>query len=153
MTKPKKEEIIVERHLLDPLVIYEVSGEQLVQMEQETLSVSEDFSFCLAGLSIAVTIAATIFSVPIASERVYNSFLIVMIFGILVTLYCGTKWLRGRKTFKGVVQRIKSRVGPLGEQGKELDETSLAALPQLQPPSLQITHQRPPQRHQKGKRR
>jgi hypothetical protein len=54
MAQLKKEQINVERHSLSSLVIFEVTGEELEQLEAETLSLSEDFSFALAGLTIAV---------------------------------------------------------------------------------------------------
>ena len=97
-------------------------------MEKDTVSVSEDFSFALAGISIAVTIASVLFTVKIESERVYNSFLVVMILGFVVALYCGVRWFRGRRTFGKTVQKIRGRVGPLGEEGKEIDPQQLENL-------------------------
>jgi hypothetical protein len=129
MTVPKKEQIVVERHAFDALVIFEVTGQELDQMERETLSVSEDFSFAITGLSIAITLASVLFTVEIESQRVYVTFLTIMILGFLVAVYCGTKWFRGRTTFKAVVQKIKERVGPLGEEGKEIDPQQLESLP------------------------
>jgi hypothetical protein len=126
---PKKEEIIVERHTLEALVIYEVTSHELEQMERETLSVSEDFSFALAGLSIGITIALVLFTVTIESQKVFDVFLILMILGFLVSLYCGIKWARGRQSFTHVVKRIKTRVGSLGEEGKEIDPQQLESLP------------------------
>jgi hypothetical protein len=129
MALSRKEQIIVERHRFDPLVIFEITAQELDQMERETLSVSEDFSFAVAGLSIAITLASVIFTVKIDSERIYETFFIVMTLGFVVAFYCGIKWFRGRKTFKGAVQKIRSRVGPLGEEGKEIDVEQLDSLP------------------------
>lgn len=131
--QPKKEEIVVERHTFEALVIFEVTGQELDQMERETSSVSEDFSFALAGLSIGVTIASVLATVTIQSERVFNSFLIVMVIGFIVTLYCGFRWLRARRGFKRVTQQIKSRRSPLGEQGKEIELEALTSEPQQRP--------------------
>src|ERR1041385_3101951 len=110
MAYSKKEQIIVERHSFESLVIYEVTGQELEQMERETLSISEDFSFAVAGLSVAVTVAAALLTVDVASERIYHSFFVTMVLGFLVFLYCGIKWLRGKRSYKSTVQRIKQRV-------------------------------------------
>jgi hypothetical protein len=112
MAPSRKEQIVVERHAFDALVIFEITGQELDEMERETLSLSEDFSFAIAGLSIAITLASVIFTVKIDSERIYETFVIMMTLGFVVALYCGIRWFRGRKTFKGVVQKIKSRAGP-----------------------------------------
>jgi hypothetical protein len=133
MVQSRREQIVVERHVFEALVIFEITGQELDQMERETLSVSEDFSFALAALSIAVTIASVLFTVTIESERVFNSFLIVMILGFVVTLYCGIRWFRARKAFKTAVHQIKNRVSPLGEQGSENDPAILSGEPQQRP--------------------
>jgi hypothetical protein len=105
-TVQRREEIIVERHAFEALVIYEVTGQELDQMDQETRGVGEDFSFALAGLSIGVTLATVLASVKIDAERTFNAFLIAMIISFVVTLYCGIKWFRARKAFQTVVQQI-----------------------------------------------
>lgn len=124
--QPRKEQITVERHAFEALVIYEVTGQELEQMERETSTVSEDFSFALAGLSIGVTIACVLGTVTIDSERVFDSFVIAMLFGFLVTAYCGFRWIRSRKGFRRVAQQIKGRRSPLGEQGKEIELEAFA---------------------------
>jgi hypothetical protein len=125
----KREEIVVERHALESLVIYEVSGHELDELERETTSVGEDFSFALSGISIATSLGAVLLTVEIPSNRVFTIFLVIMLLGFIVAFYCGVKWLRGRRAFKGVVQRIKERVGPLGEEGKEINSEELETLP------------------------
>lgn len=130
MGSPKKrEQIVVERHTFDELVIYEVTGQELDQMEQETLTVGEDFSFALSGLSIGITLGSVLATVPIESNRVFNVFVILMVLGFLVALYCGVRWLKARRKFTGVVTRIRTRLGPLGEEGKEIDPQQLENLP------------------------
>jgi hypothetical protein len=124
----KGEVFVVERHALESLVIYEVSEHELEELERETKSVGEDFSFALAGVSIGTSLASVLLTVDIQSNRTFMAFFGVMILGFVVTLYCGVKWLRGRRRFKGVVQRIKSRVGPLGEEGKEIEPEQLETL-------------------------
>jgi len=50
-----RREFFVERHSVTSLVIYEVTGEDMEQLEKETLTVGEDFSFALASISVALS--------------------------------------------------------------------------------------------------
>jgi hypothetical protein len=129
----KREQIVVERHVFEALEIFEVSGQELDLMERETLSISEDFSFALAGLSVGVTIATVLLTVKLESDRVYEGFFLAMVLGFLVTLYCGIRWFKGRRRFRGAVHQIKRRTSPLGEQGRENDPTVLLEQPQQRP--------------------
>lgn len=131
MVRPtrKGEVFVVERHALESLVIYEVGEHELEELERETKSVGEDFSFALAGLSIGISLASVLLTVDIQSNRVFMAFFGLMVLGFVVSLYCGIKWFRGGRRFKRVVQRIKSRVGPLGEEGKEIEPEQLEILP------------------------
>lgn len=130
MPKPAKEELLVERHPFSGLVLYEVSGDEMDQIEKETLSISEDFSFGIAGLSVALSFMSTLVTVDITSDRTFYVFFIIMCLGFLVALHCGVRWFRTRQNFKGAIIRIKSRVGPLGQEGKEVQPSELANLPQ-----------------------
>jgi hypothetical protein len=49
MAEKTKREFVVERHAVTDLVLYEVTGEDLEQLERETLTVGEDFFVCPGG--------------------------------------------------------------------------------------------------------
>jgi hypothetical protein len=130
-----REAIVVERHRYDALVIYEVSSDELIQLERETLSISEDFSFAAISLTAAISFIIAIFTTDIKENRTFDVFVIVTVLGFLAAAYFGIRWWRGRRSFQGVVTRIKERVGPLGEEGDELEPSELADLPKEQNPS------------------
>jgi hypothetical protein len=73
----QQEPILVERHPYSGLILYEISGDDLDLLEREGLSVGEDFSFALFGMSIAVSFTITLLSTKIASDRLYQSFFVV----------------------------------------------------------------------------
>ena len=123
MAEKLTREFVVERHAVTRVVIYEVTGEDLEQLEKETLTVGEDFSFALATLSVAATFTITISTVTIPAGKIFDVFWIVMLLGYLSGLYFGFRWFRGRKQFKNVCRKIRERGGPLGEEGKEVVET------------------------------
>jgi hypothetical protein len=102
-------------------VLYEVTRDELEQLERETGAVGEDFSFFLVGLTIAITVAATLFSVPIESNRVFECFVIALAIGTLMAAFFGIRWYRGRAQFKKLTHRIRSRIASLGEEGDESD--------------------------------
>jgi hypothetical protein len=113
----RKEPIAVERHPYAGLILYEISEDQLSQLENEGRSIGEDFSFALAGLSVAASFTITLFTAKIESERLFNSFFIVTLLGYLLTIFFGVKWIYGKKRQTGIARRIRE-LGPLGDETK-----------------------------------
>jgi hypothetical protein len=120
VVKGTKEQIEIERHRFVGLIIYEVTSDEIDQIERETLSISEDLTFSTVSVSVAAAFLLTLLTVDIVSERLFNIFFIVCVAGFVGGAYFGVRWFRGRKSFRGAITRIKKRVGPLGEEGKEL---------------------------------
>jgi hypothetical protein len=129
-----KQELFVEKHSYGTLVLYEITGDEVELLENETLIVSEDFSFALAALSVAISFAITLATTTIESDRTFTVFCLFVIVGFIATLFFGVRWFRGRKKVKSVLKRIRERSGPLGEEGKELAVPDLDEL-QPQPPT------------------
>ena len=48
--------------------------------------------------------------------------------GYFLTLLYGVKWIRGRKNRRHIVKRIKARVGPLGDEEKQITGPDLVSL-------------------------
>jgi len=129
MTGKKREPILVERHPYDALTLYEITGDELDRLEAEGLSVGEDFSFGLFGLSVAASFTIALLTTKIEGDRVFYSFLIVTIIGYVMSAFFGIRWLWGRRRHKSTVRRIRGRVGPLGDETKEVGPRELANLP------------------------
>lgn len=117
-------EFVVERHAVTSVVIFEVTGEDLEQLEKETLTVGEDFSFALAAISVALSFTVTLSTVVIPPGKKYDVFWIVMLLGYVSGLFFGIRWFRGRSKFRNVVAKIRGRGGPLGEAGKAIVEAT-----------------------------
>jgi hypothetical protein len=114
-----REEIQVERHRYEGLVIYEVTSDEIANLKAETLRISEDLAFAIAGISIGLSFLVVLLTVEILSPRIFDAFFILSLVGFIVGAYCGFRWIRGRKSFEGTITRIERRVGPLGQEGKE----------------------------------
>ena len=114
-----REEIPVERHRYEGLVIYEVTSDEIENIKTETLKIPEDLTFAIAGFSIGVSFLIVLLTVDIVSARIFQVFFILCLLGFIVGIYCGFRWLRGRRTFESTIKRIERRVGPLGQEGKE----------------------------------
>jgi hypothetical protein len=119
-----KREFVVERHEVTSMVIYEVTGEDLEQLEKETLTVGEDFSFALASLSVAASFTITLSTVNIPAGKTYEVFWIVLMVSYLAAVFFGIRWYRGRKKFRTVLVKIRNRGGALGEEGKAVIEST-----------------------------
>ena len=119
MTERMRREFTVDRHEVTSIVLYEVTGEDMEQLEKETLTVGEDFSFSLALAAFAISFTVTLVTVTIPPSKTYDVFWIVMLVSYIGALFFGFRWFRGRRNFRNVCQKIRSRGGPLGEEGKE----------------------------------
>ena len=129
MAKKPKDTIKVRRHLYAELDLVEIRLDELDQLARESQGIGDNLSFAIFGWSVALTIVAMIATVQIPSNRVYYSFFIVMCLGVLVGLYCGVRWIISKRNFEGTVQRIKSRIGPLGDDESGIAPDEAATLP------------------------
>ncbi len=124
-----KRELSVETHQIMSLVVYEVSLDDLEQLEVETLMISEDFAFAIFAATAAISFSVTLATVDILPGRLYEIFWLVTMVGYIAAAYFGIRWFRGRRTFRRTIKRIKERSGPLGEEGREIDSRQLESLP------------------------
>ena len=107
-----------------------MTADELDQIELESMSVGQDFSFGAICLTAALSFFITIVTVRIESERLWNSFFIIMFLGFIGTVYFGIRWYRGKKHGVRVIERIREReIGPYGEEGGEIKANEAAALP------------------------
>lgn len=118
------------RHRIPHVETYDVTVDELDQIELESMSVGQDFSFGSVCLTAALSFLITIVTVPIESERAWNSFLIIMLVGFIGAAYFGIRWYRGKKHGVLVIERIREReIGPYGEEGREIKANEAADLP------------------------
>ena len=129
LAKTIKEELLVERHRYRGLVLYEITGEQLNELETEALTVGEDLTFAVVALTAALSFLISLLTTKIESDRTFQFFLIVTILGFVGAFYFGIRWFRRRGAFKQAVGRIRQEAGPLGEEGEEIKREELESLP------------------------
>ncbi len=129
MAQRIRREFTVERHGVDSLVVYEIFQEDLEQLEHEALTVSEDLTFGVFSVAVAVSFSIALATTTIESIRTFAVFWVVTLIAWLAAAFFGVRWHRGRKHFKGVTAKIRARGGPLGQEGKELEPAELENLP------------------------
>ena len=94
------------------------------------MSIGQDFSFGSVSLTAALAFLITLLTVRIESERIWNSFLIIVILGFIGAAYFGIRWYNGKKHGVLVIERIRKReIGPYGEAGGEIKANEAAVLP------------------------
>ena len=129
------ENIPAKRHRLENVEIFEVTGDELDGIEREASTVGTDLQFALVLIPIGISLTATLFLTKISSERVYETFLTITIASYVFGIFFFIRWWLQRGTFKRLIEKIRSRrLGPVGEQGKELNPSELAELPSSVPP-------------------
>ncbi|HTT81206.1 MAG TPA: hypothetical protein VMF86_16160 [Stellaceae bacterium] len=130
MSERSHDRIAVRRHRIAELDVYEVSSEELEQLETAGLRSAEAFGFLIFGLSVGITLTATLITVRIPSDRVFESFMIVTIIAYVVGVFFGIRWFLERKSSKTVAQRIRSRVGPIGDDESGIEPSDADAEPE-----------------------
>lgn len=127
---PDEERIAIRRHRLPHVETYEVTAEELDQMENEAMRIGHDFSFASVSLAFGTSFLITLLTATVESLKAYNFFVVATIVGFVFSLYFGIRWYRGRHVGRSVIQRIRDReVGPLGDEAREIKPAELAGLP------------------------
>lgn len=127
MAHRPQDRIPIRRHPIAELDVYEVSSEELDQLERAGLHGAESFGFLIFGLSVGISLTVTLTTVDIHSDRLFQGFLIVTIVAYLVAAFFGIRWLLERRSSKAVAQRIRSRVGPIGDDEAGVEPSGVAA--------------------------
>ena len=132
------ENIPAKRHKLEQVEIFEVTGDEIDSIEREAVNVGTDLQFCLVLIPVALTLFATLFLTTITNPRVYIVFFIVAFGSLVFGIYFAVRWFPERRSFKKCLDKIRNRrVGPVGQEGKELAVGELADLPSSEPPPTQ----------------
>jgi|SRR5580704_16314631 hypothetical protein len=127
MTNGIHDRIPVRRHRIAELDVYEVSSEELEQLERAGLRGAEAFGFLVFGLSAGISLTVTLVTVDIRSDRVFESFLIATIIAYVVGTFFGIRWLLERRSSRTVAQRIRSRFGPIGDDEAGIEPVGTGA--------------------------
>jgi hypothetical protein len=124
------DQILAKRHRLQHLDLYDVSGDELDNIEQLGTTVGTDLQFCTFWLPIGISAALTLIAVPIPNIHVYQTYLAAAFAGFGFGIFFGVRWWSTRGQFKKCLDKIRQRqVGPVGEEGKELKPSELESLP------------------------
>lgn len=101
-----KPNTVIQYVRLGTLTVFEISEEELLKLEQGSpYSILLNLGFSL--LSVGISFLITILTVPIVSERVYNTFLIATILGILsgvILLLIAWKHYKSNKSICTVIR-------------------------------------------------
>ncbi len=128
------DQIPAKRHRLRHLDLYDVSGDELDQIERLGTSVGTDLQFATFWLPIGITTLLTLIVLTISDTRVFITYVCIMLVSLGFSIYFFVRWWITRGEFKKLINRIRERqVGPVGEEGKELKPSDLANLPSVAP--------------------
>jgi hypothetical protein len=122
-----RDRIPVRRHPIAELDVYEVSSEELDQRERAGLHGAGSFGFLIFGFSVGISLTVCLTTVDIGSDRLFESFLIATIIAYVVGVFFGIRWALERRSAKAVAQRIRSRVGPIGDDEAGIETTGAGA--------------------------
>lgn len=93
---------------LGPLTVYHVTEQELDLLENGTPDAIY-FSFAIFLLSTGSSFLATLLTADIHSQRLFNIFLIVTLFGLVGGLLLLVVFLRSRRSTSSMAKAIRSR--------------------------------------------
>lgn len=114
--------IAVNRGKVDSINIYEITDSELEMLESATPT-GILFDIGLACLSVAITLSVAISTTTIENERLFYTFLIVLVIGYLAFGAFTVIWLVTRQSVKKTTQKIRSRLNPLKNIEGDIDST------------------------------
>jgi hypothetical protein len=137
MTEQNHEKIPIRRHRLPGVDSYDVTSDELDQLEHEASQVGLDFSFASILFTAFISFLIALLTANIQSERTFGAFIAIEIASGTLALYFCIKWRRGRRRRASIIARIREReIGPLGDEKREIRASELAELPSQEPENV-----------------
>lgn len=115
-------EIKIVRGKVDSLSLYEITDNELETLEKGSPS-STYLNFSIFLLSVGFSFLVCLLTVKTESMKIYATFMIFTVIGILVGIILLVLWYRERRSMSEVIKRIKDRI-PSTEIIKEGNESS-----------------------------
>ena len=103
------DQITVTRGKFDSLSIYEVTDNELEVLEKGSPS-STYLNFSVFLLSIGFSFLITVLTVDVASIKIFTSFVLITITGIILGAVLLVLWYRESDTTSEVIKKIKNRI-------------------------------------------
>lgn len=131
-----EEHVPIRRHRLPDLHSYDVTGDELDQIEREAMQVGLDFSFASIALTAFISFLLALTTTEIKVPWVFEAYFSVMLSAFGFAVFFGIRWVRGRKVGTSIITKIRQRqVGPLGNEAREIQPADLENLPAQVPDS------------------
>jgi|SRR5580704_16917911 hypothetical protein len=126
-----KETITVRRHSISYLEMFEVTADELDRLQFEEPQNSHELSFALAALSFAVGLGIALATGwKNMGPKTFATFIGLAGLGFILFLVFVIRWTSNLKRREVLFRRIRERqIGPVGEEGTEIEPDQLAALP------------------------
>ena len=124
------EHIPVHRHVVKHVETYDVMEDELARLESEAADVGTDFQIAQFGVTVALAFLAGLLITEIQSDRIYYTYVIIIVLGFFFGIIHGIKWYRHRGSFASTMATIREReIAPMGQKGEELRPSELQVLP------------------------
>lgn len=104
-----KDEIKIVRGKVDSLSVYEITDNELETLERGSPN-SILLNFAIFLFTIGVSFLVNLLAVDIESIKLYVTFLVLTVIGILGGLILLIIWFRARRSISGVIKKIKGRI-------------------------------------------
>ena len=105
----------IHRVPIQQLTIFDITESELETLEQGSPE-SIFLNLAVATLSVAISLTATLATATISDDRTYYVFVILVAIGYIAAITFGLLWFRSRKSVKCVIEEIRSRQPPEGNQ-------------------------------------
>jgi hypothetical protein len=105
---PLKEQVEATIYRIPPMEVYQVSDQELKQIEETHGHVGQDLTFAIAFFSFGLAFLIALLTASLSDSQHLIFMNVVIICGV-VSLYTGIRWWRARKKVPNVIANIRSR--------------------------------------------
>lgn len=102
------------RGRVDSLSLYEITDYELQVLEEGSVGATY-LNLAVFFLSMAVSFLATLLTTPIASDRLFGVFVVVVGVGFAAGFVLAILWYRTRRSMSKVLKRIRDRCSPVAK--------------------------------------
>jgi hypothetical protein len=129
-----KYNIPIHVHGLGHIEAYQVREDELKSIEREGNDLGVDFQVAQFSITLGLSFLANILLTPVPPGKIYDTFVIIIVVGILFGITHLIKWHKHRGRFSATIADIRQRrFGPGGQEGMEMNPSDLANLQPTEP--------------------
>jgi hypothetical protein len=98
------EQIPIRRHRVSDVHFYDVTADELNQIETDSAAIGTDLNFALVSAGIFATFLLTLSTAKVDSDRIFAVYVAIMVVLAIASIFFGVRWWGASRRGLGVIQ-------------------------------------------------